>query len=243
MRYFQRLDREVRVTSVLLIGSLLTGCASVPTPFVTKTNESYKIENGFEYCLRLATTADSKSQSTLAWGIVTSVLASAGVVVGTVLGPDVDAEANWAERNRNTLVLGASALLAVPATLLLNRSEDGSTASADAGSALGLEEEEALAQCLKIRAEYVNGRAGVATLVREDLASRLETLRNLERETENKLTAAAQKLKDAEAAKAAGLPDAKNAEDAKKEVEVLKERLDAVRARLNLETKAAEPTP
>jgi hypothetical protein len=125
-----------------------------------------------QFCADLATDADTYSRTYLATGILAALLSGAGVVAGTVMGPGPDD--NWATKNRNALVIGSSALLAVPATLLLMRSKDADKAAADAGEALALSSSgEAFEKCLSVRSELIQSRSNIADYALQEIDKRV----------------------------------------------------------------------
>jgi hypothetical protein len=154
----------------LLVATIGIGCHSIPYP--RYPGEEYKIgdkkitqekaEKADAYCSRVATNADATSQLELGFGIFLGLVAGAAVITGSAIGPDTSSDANWAEKNRNALILGSGGLLSVPTTILLMRSKDASRASARATEALtNTGEDERMNACLKARAELVGAR-GVA---------------------------------------------------------------------------------
>jgi len=218
------------ITILATVSLLATGCASTVVPYLKGQNapadsgvvvDSNGNETGRSFCSRVSTTADDRSQRYLVPGILLSVVASAALVAGAAMGPDTSPEANWAARNRNTLVLGAGGILAVPSTLLLMRSRDTSTASATAGQAMGLEDDKAMSQCLQARADLVNARGALATFAQKDLADRLKVLQEVKEKADQAVKDAKAEA-DAAANKVAALPSAENIQEKVEKEEALK---------------------
>ncbi|HRI67126.1 MAG TPA: hypothetical protein PK156_22935 [Polyangium sp.] len=181
-----------RTLPLMLIGISLLGCGNTPLPIVTSQKDaqnkvSYEMENGHQYCRKLSEHSDDAALTMLGFGIVGTVLASAAVIAGSAMGPDTSADANWAQRNRNSLVLGAGGLLAVPTTVLLTRSSAGNTASADAGAAMALDKEnEALKKCLEVRQQHVASRNAAVDVTKQEFSEILNKIKNDEEQKAKK---------------------------------------------------------
>lgn len=183
------------VAGFLILAWVSSGCRSVAVPYLqgdTGGGTTWnKDETPKQYCRRLTADADSFAQSELGWGIVMGLLAGGLAVTGAAIGPDTDASANWAARNRNTLVLGLGALLVLPATLLLTRSKDANSASATAGQALGgTDDADMLRQCLAARSALVNSRSELADVAAKNAPDRLQQYQGIiDKAIESKRTA------------------------------------------------------
>ncbi len=158
------------LAAIALVPAMITGCSAIAFPYYkgqvvggeTKTEN----ETSYAYCSRVATAADSTSQTELGFGIVGGMLAGAAILVGSAMGPG--ASTNWVDKNRNVLVLGAGGLLTIPTTVVLMRSKDASRASASASEALALDtENERMGACLRARAELVDARGQAADFVKD----------------------------------------------------------------------------
>ena len=120
------------------------------------TTVGYELETGQSYCLRLADAAEKNAQTNLALGIVGGVIGAGLAITGTALGPSKKADANWAETNRNALVLGAATIIAVPTTLFFARSRAASaTAQAASKASVGTS---SMADCVEARSAYSGSR-------------------------------------------------------------------------------------
>lgn len=176
------LHTTARAPATVITASLLTclsACDTVVLPHLKRyPGVDYTfVEPSRSYCHRLAKTADDVASAYLGTGIALALVAGGTIVVGAVVGPDTSSGASWAGTNRNALIVAAGGLLAIPAVLLLMRSRDASTASADAGRALTFDDsDEGLDKCLAARAEFVNARGAMAEAVRADLVKRAEQL-------------------------------------------------------------------
>jgi hypothetical protein len=100
-------------------------------------------------------------------------------VVGAAIGPDNDDDANWAQRNRNTLILAGGGILSVPATIMLKRSADAAKASAEAGSNVSARDDPAaLDKCKEARAYLVSARGQSADSVEASLKDKIDAVTN-----------------------------------------------------------------
>lgn len=169
---------------------VLFGCDAVAVPYLKGERKTPPIlasqaepgdtrvwgrdESGPEYCYRVATAADKYSQLYLSWGIVSTVVASGLVIIGTAMGPDTRDDANWAQTNRNTLTIASGGLIGIPAAILLSRSSDMSAASSSASKAMAVDDPEAMARCLDARALVVDARAEQADFSLAALGERVD---------------------------------------------------------------------
>ena len=157
------------------ISFFITGCSS-NLPIVKNGKE----ENETEFCRRFAKETDDSGQMYLVGGVAAGVLALAGIIVGSAIGPGKatkdangnEIQPNWAEENRNTLILGGSSLLLIPAVLWLMGSRDHNAASADAGAALSLEKKDQLKACLIARSSLLSGRKLIAERMLSELPNK-----------------------------------------------------------------------
>jgi hypothetical protein len=131
-------------------------------------------ETGVEYCRRLARTADHKGQIFLGLGIAMGIVAAGAAVAGAAMGPDTSADANWAAKNRNALVVASGGILGIPTTILLMRSKDASNASGAASSGIGKEDGAAMEACLKARADWANARGAAADVAQQKLSEKIK---------------------------------------------------------------------
>jgi hypothetical protein len=180
------------------------GCGSAPVPQVKEQwNESTntmqrEMENGYEYCRRVATNSDVRSQWYLGTGIGLSILAASLVVAGTAMGPDTDSGASWVEENRNSLIISGGGLVAIPATVFLMLTKNSTRTSAAA--ALGMmaaDDASALKTCLQARNSLVNARLDIADYVKDTYQERIDSLQQVK---EERLATAKQNLAEAETA-------------------------------------------
>lgn len=150
--------------SLVAVVVLTAGCRSLPTPYLERGTQWHKdrAELGKEYCQRVAVVADINGQKFLGVGIMLGIVATALSVAGAAMGPSPEDDPNWAEKNRNTLVLASGAALAIPTTILLMRSKNASNASGAARLGMKLKDDEAMATCLDASAELANSRANAA---------------------------------------------------------------------------------
>lgn len=177
----------------------IVGCHSAPVPYYandiipkdyyaegipTKADANKKFsdkEAGTKYCQRVATNADIRSQHYLFWGILGSVLASGAVLAGTAMGPDDDDDANWAQKNRNSIVLGSGALVAIPSTVFLMLSKNNAEASAGATAGLAeSDDDSAKKMCIAARNRMVRSRIDVADYVKDRAQQNLNALETQE---------------------------------------------------------------
>jgi hypothetical protein len=163
------------VRSGLVSVLALCNCA-IPIPTIPKSEITIrpvaKERESIHYCEALAKRADSDSVAYLTTGILFGLFSAAGMVVGNSVGPDTSPNASWVGQNRNSLITSASALLAVPATLLLMRSNSASTASAMAGDAMKLDNEnEAYKKCIDIRTSLISSRNEVSDFARKHIGT------------------------------------------------------------------------
>lgn len=169
------------VVTALLVGGLLNGgCRSIPIPYGVRDTSAVEEgflnppETGVEYCRRLARTADHKGQIFLGLGIAMGIVAAGAAVAGAAMGPDTSADANWAAKNRNALVVASGGILGIPTTILLMRSKDASNASGAASSAIGKEDGAAMDACLKARADWANARGAAADAAQQKLSDKIK---------------------------------------------------------------------
>lgn len=163
-----------------LLGIGLMGCVDA-LPF--RKGDYFKgplpdPQSGKDYCMGLSAATDHAAQVDLSFGIIAALAASAGIVAGGLMGPDTSSNANWVAKNRNAITIGSGALLAVPATILIMRSKDNSKASAAASNALApdFDGDQAMKQCLGVRADLVNARNNIADIVANDLSARMKAI-------------------------------------------------------------------
>jgi hypothetical protein len=191
-----------QIATLATLSILLSGCVPAAVPILKGQHGWAEDESGRHYCSQVATNADKSAQRYLGTGIVMSLAAGGAIIAGTAMGPDTSNDANWAAKNRNTLVLGTGGILAIPATVLLMRSRDASTASAAAGQAMGLDNNKALNQCLQARSDLVNARSAIADFATKDLLDKIKPLQDVrdkkEQERVAKQAAADNSQKDSE---------------------------------------------
>lgn len=178
----------------------VAGCADViPYHLGDKGWKGAKDESADQYCSRLALAADSAAQAQLGFGIVLSVFAGSAIVTGAAIGPDTSMGANWAAKNRNTMILASGGLLAVPATILLMRSKDTSKASGAGALALsGATDADKWRACLQARSDLATDRSAEADYVQKDLSSRVASLQDTQQK-QQQVSADAQKVLDSNA--------------------------------------------
>jgi len=153
------------------MGLIATGCAAAPVPYLKGQKDANDVIGG--------------------------ILAGAAAIAESAMGPDTSTNANWGAKNRNALVLEAAGILAVPTTILLMRSRDANTASAEAGAARALDKDEALVKCLEARKDLVNSRSAAADVAKKNLDNTLKILQDIK----DKEAKAAQEAADAAAQK------------------------------------------
>jgi hypothetical protein len=200
-----------RRRAIALALVLSSGCSGITLPYLKgqtpprATSPLRHDERAEVYCQRIARSADRSAQVNLGLGIVTALAAAGSLAVGAIVGPDPASDANWAQRNRNMLILSAGGLLAIPATILLMRSRDASTASAVAGKAMF--DDDAMLKCLAARSELAGARSAIADFVRKDLDGRRKALDEIQDEVGKDLEKERSKKSAAEQAKVKVLED------------------------------------
>lgn len=205
----------------------------IPIPTVMKTPVPETVGGqpiSRHYCESLASRADSDSVAYLTTGILFGLASAAGIVVGNTIGPDTSPDASWLGKSRNSLITSASAILAVPSTLLLMRSNSASTASAQAGDAMKFDNpKDAYNKCIDVRSTLVSSRSEVSSFAQKQVgANNINELQAavslLKKDYDDKLAAAG-------IARTAGSSDAeekqKAADDAKVKLDTAKRKLDA----------------
>ncbi|MEM7159977.1 MAG: hypothetical protein AAF799_44475 [Myxococcota bacterium] len=157
----------------------LSGCKAAAAPRHPDTddqawpNADRSQESAASYCRRVAINADAYAQTQLGVGIALAAVAGGGTIVGTAMGPGRGSDPNWAEENRNALVLGASALVGAVASTILVLSRNSSNVSEAATLAMMERDEEMkMRLCLAARAQLAAGRANATGA----LMDRLETV-------------------------------------------------------------------
>jgi methyl-accepting chemotaxis protein len=124
--------RFTRVVTLYLVFGLfgLTSCLPrVPSRGYSQPGDGYR------FCAKIANQADRTSTASLTIGVLAATAAAAGVIIGNVIGPDTSSSSVW-ERNRNSLTVSLSALLALPAAYWISRATAASAASESASRAL-----------------------------------------------------------------------------------------------------------
>lgn len=189
-----------------------------------------KEREAIHYCEALAKRADSDSVAYLTSGILLGLASAAGIVVGNTIGPDTVADATWFGKNRNSLITSASAILAVPATLLLMRSNSASTASAMAGDAMKMDsDKDAYNKCIDVRTALISSRNDVSNFAQKQIGT--NNINEMKAVYDILKADYEEKKKEAEAATKDASPDAatksKAAADAKRKLEALEEKMKA----------------
>ena len=150
-----------RTTRALLVSLCLSGCTTAPFPGLKggagASGPREEDQSAESYCRDLAVVTDRHGRNFLAWGIVGGVVASGLAIAGASMGAG---DGNWAEENRNALVIGAGGVVAVPTTLLLTRAKNASDASGLAAKSMF--DDDAYEKCLAARASYSSSRGVVA---------------------------------------------------------------------------------
>ncbi len=152
-----------RYVPFFLAALSVAGCGTLPLPASKgdpqgKSGTWGEDQSAKSYCKELANVADKKGQKFLGLGIVGGIVASGLAVAGASMGAGTG---NWAAENRNALVIGSGAVVAVPTTVFLTRARDASGTSG-AASAVMLDDD-AYKKCLAARSGYSMGRGAVAT--------------------------------------------------------------------------------
>lgn len=163
------MKKRAALWMALIIPLLQVGCFKpIPLyPFSPPNGNKQTI--GRIYCQTLNKDANDASAQYLTLAIATTMLSASAIIVGAVVGPDTSEGANWVQRNRNTMIVGAGGLLAIPSTVFYFGQNRAANTSATAAKSMAIIDDElAYRTCVTAKADWISSRNQTADALQNE---------------------------------------------------------------------------
>lgn len=240
-------DSVLWTIPALALALVLPACGlpkvSSDSPGSTKASVS-------DYCSKIVNKGNKASKAHYGVGGALAILATAGVITGGAMGPSMADDANWADENRNALLIGSSAIIGALSGFFIARgaaiAESSETALQGVHAAEGGSDEaivDARSKCTTAHANWMVSRAKAMNAMQAELEKETNRARKAEDEVEE---VKAEKEEAETAAEEARTRLEETTNEAETELEKKDEEIEELREHmkgLRLELPPRDPTP